>query len=125
VSELEFLANMNISPITVEKLRGLGWHIIRVSEIMDIKSKDLQILDYAKEHNKVLITQDLDFSAILAAKGYEKPSVISLRFDNAEPNFIADRIVEIVKEFEKELEEGIVLSVDEASARYRNLPITP
>jgi len=121
---LEFLANMNISPITVEKLRGLGWNIIRVSEIMDRGSKDVKILDYAKEHNKVLITQDLDFSALLVAKRYEKPSVISLRFDNAEPNFIADRMVEIVKEFEKELEEGIVLSVDETSARYRNLPIT-
>jgi len=47
-----------------------------------------------------------------------------LRFDNAEPSFIADRIVEIVKEFEKELEDGIVISVDETSARYRNLPIT-
>ena len=121
---LEFLANMNIFPITVEKLRGLGWNIIRVSEIMDRGSKDVKILDYAKEHNKVLITQDLDFSALLAAKRYEKPSVISLRFDNAEPDFIADRMVEIVKEFEKELEEGIVLSVDETSARYRNLPIT-
>ena len=121
---LEFLANMNISPITVEKLRGLGWNIIRVSEIMDRGSKDVKILDYAKEHNKVLITQDLDFSALLVAKRYEKPSVISLRFDNAEPNFIADRMVEIVEEFEKELEEGIVLSVDETSARYRNLPIT-
>ena len=65
---LEFLANMNISPITVEKLRGLGWNIIRVSEIMDRGSKDVKILDYAKEHNKVLITQDLDFSALLAAK---------------------------------------------------------
>jgi predicted nuclease of predicted toxin-antitoxin system len=121
---LEFLANMNISPITVGKLRGLGWNIVRVSEIMDRGTKDVTILDYAKEHNKILITQDLDFSALLAANRYEKPSVVSLRFDNAEPNFIADRIMEIVKEFEKELEDGIVISVDEISARYRNLPIT-
>jgi predicted nuclease of predicted toxin-antitoxin system len=121
---LEFLANMNISPITVEKLRGMGWNILRVAEIMDKRSKDARILDYAREHNKVVITQDLDFSALLATLGYEKPSVVSLRFDNAEPGFLADRIVEIVKEFEKELAEGIVLSVDETSARYRDLPIT-
>lgn len=122
---LEFLANMNISPITVEKLRGLGWNIIRVSEIMERGTKDIVILDYAKHNNKVLITQDLDFSALLAAKRYDKPSVVSLRFDNAEPNFIADRIVEIVKDFEEELKEGVVISVDETSARYRNLPIAP
>ena len=34
-----------------------------------------------------------------------------------------NRIIEIVNELEKELSEGVVVSVDEISARYRNLPI--
>jgi predicted nuclease of predicted toxin-antitoxin system len=125
VSGLKFLANMNISPLTVEDLKKLGWDIVRVPEIMDIKSKDLQILTYAREHNRVVITQDLDFSSLLALSGYEKPSVINLRVDNARPDFITSRIVEIVNELEKELGEGIVVSVDEISARYRSLPIEP
>ena len=120
---LEFLANMNISPLTVGDLRMLGWNIVRIPEIMDSKSKDIDILAYARDHNKVVITQDLDFSSLLALKGYEKPSVINLRFENARPDFITNRIIEIVKELEKELDEGIVVSVDEISARYRNLPI--
>jgi predicted nuclease of predicted toxin-antitoxin system len=110
VSGLKFLANMNISPLTVEDLKKLGWDIVRVPEIMDIKSKDLQILTYAREHNRVVITQDLDFSSLLALSGYEKPSVINLRVDNARPDFIT---------------RGIVVSVDEISARYRSLPIEP
>ena len=120
---LEFLVDMNISPLTVGELRTMGWNIVRVPEIMDSKSKDIDILTYAREHNKVVITQGLDFSSLLALKGYEKPSVINLRFENAKPEFITNRIVEIVNELEKELEEGIVVSVDETSARYRNLPI--
>jgi hypothetical protein len=36
---------------------------------------------------------------------------------------IFHRIIEIVNEMEEELEEGIIISVDEASGRYRNLPI--
>jgi len=123
VPGLEFLANMNISPLTVRDLRMLGWNIVRIPEIMDSKSKDIDILTYARDHNKVVITQDLDFSSLLALKGYEKPSVINLRFENARPDFITNRIIEIVKELEKELDEGIVVSVDEISARYRNLPI--
>ena len=118
---LEFLANMNISPLTVGDLRTLGWNIVRVPEIMDSKSKDMDILTYARDHNKVVITQDLDFSSLLALKGYEKPSVINLRFENGKPEFITNRIIEIVNELEKELDEGIVVSVDEISARYRNL----
>jgi predicted nuclease of predicted toxin-antitoxin system len=123
VPKLEFLANMNISPLTVGDLRTLGWNIVRVPEIMDSKSKDIDILTYAREHNKVVVTQDLDFSSLLALRGYEKPSVINLRFENAKPGFITNRIIEIVSELEKELNEGIVVSVDEISARYRNLPI--
>ena len=121
--ELEFLANMNISPLTIGELKELGWKIVRVSDVMDRKSKDLEILSYAREHRKVVITQDLDFSLLLAVQGYEKPSVINLRFENARPDFITRRIIEIVDEMEKELERGIVISVDETSARYRNLPI--
>jgi predicted nuclease of predicted toxin-antitoxin system len=56
--ELDFFANMNISPLTVLKLREMGWNIERVSEVMDIGSKDIDILEYAKEKNKVIITHD-------------------------------------------------------------------
>jgi predicted nuclease of predicted toxin-antitoxin system len=101
VPRLEFLANMNISPLTVEGLLKIGWNIIRVSEILDKKSKDIEILSYAQNHNKVVITQDLDFSTLLAVRGFRKPSVINLRFSNARPDFVMDRIIEIVSEMEK------------------------
>jgi predicted nuclease of predicted toxin-antitoxin system len=123
VPKLEFLANMNISPLTIEQLRRLGWNIIRVSEVMDTKSKDKEVLAYAREYNKILIKQDLDFSTLLAVGGLNKPSVINLRFENANPDFVTNRIIKIVSEMAKELEEGVVISVDETSARYRNLPI--
>lgn len=78
--ELEFLADMNISPLTVDRLKKLGCNVIRVSDVMDRKSKDIEILTYALEHDKVVITQDLDFSMALAVSGYKKPSVI-LRYN--------------------------------------------
>ena len=121
--ELDFMANMNISPYTVKNLREKGWNIVRVSELMDAGSKDIEILKYAREHNKVLITQDLDFSALLAVGGYEKPSIINLRLENARPDYVTNRIIATVSELEKELELGIIVRVDEVSARYKSLPI--
>jgi len=114
---------MNISPLTVEALKNHGWDIIRVSEVMDQKSKDIDVLLFAQQQNRVVITQDLDFSQILALRGYPKPSLISLRFENARPDFLTARIIDVVSSMEKELEEGVVVTVDEISARYRNLPI--
>jgi len=50
-------------------------------------------------------------------------SPINLRVENARPDFIVKRIVEVVSEMENELKEGVVVSVDEVTARFRNLPI--
>jgi predicted nuclease of predicted toxin-antitoxin system len=124
VADLEYLADMNISPLTVEQLRQQGWNIIRVSEIMKSNSKDKEVLAYARDNNKVLITQDLDFSMLLAVGGYTKPSVINLRLEKAHPDYVTTRITEVAADMAKELAEGVVVSVDESSARYRNLPIT-
>lgn len=121
--ELDFFANMNISPSTVLKLREMGWSIERVSEVMDIGSKDIDILEYAKEKNKVIITQDLDYSMLLAIGGYTKPSLINLRVENAKPDFITARIIDAVSAIENQLKEGAVVTVDETSVRYRNLPL--
>jgi predicted nuclease of predicted toxin-antitoxin system len=123
VPDIEFLADMNISPSTVKQLRKKGWDIVRISEILDRKSTDIKIINYAKEHNKVIITQDLDFSMLLAVRGYTKPSVINLRLENARSDFITKRIIAAVSLMEKELRDGIIVTVDETSVRYRNLPI--
>jgi len=105
VAKLEFLANMNISPLTVEQLRTRGWNISRVSQVMKKNSKDLDILIYAQRQNKVVITLDLDFSTLLALRGYTKPSVINLRLENPRPNLVSARIIDVVSMMQKELEE--------------------
>jgi len=121
--DIQFLADMNISPVTVKQLKKQGWNIVRISEILDRKSTDIKIINYAREHNKVIITQDLDFSMLLAVRGYTKPSVINLRVENARSDFITKRIIAVVSLMEKELRDGIIVTVDETSLRYRNLPI--
>ena len=121
--DLRFLADMNISPMTVRELKERGWNIVRVAEVLNANAKDEDILSYARGNNMVLITQDLDFSALLAIGGYAGPSVISLRLEEPHPMLVARRLVDVVSEIVRQLKEGIVVSVDEATARYRNLPI--
>lgn len=123
MGELSFLADMNISPLTVSQLKGRGWKIIRSSDVMDKSAKDLDLLEYARRRNMVIITQDLDFSMLLAVKGYEKPSLINVRLEEARPDHVTSRIIDAVSEMEPELMKGAVVSVDETSVRYRHLPI--
>jgi predicted nuclease of predicted toxin-antitoxin system len=61
-ADLRLLANMNISPETVNALSEKGIDIVRVSQILPVTSSDREILDLARQENRVVVTQDLDFS---------------------------------------------------------------
>jgi predicted nuclease of predicted toxin-antitoxin system len=78
-AELRYLADMNISPLTVQALRQDGLDIVRVSDLLPVDAADSEILAWARQEDRVVVTQDLDFSALLALGGYGRPSLITLR----------------------------------------------
>ncbi len=92
---------------------------------MEKSTKDFYLLEYARRNGMVIITQDLYFSMLLALKGYEKPSLINLRFEDPQPGYATSRIIDTVSALEPELTKGAVVTVDGTSVRYRQLPIRP
>ena len=120
---LRFLADMNLSPITVDALQREGWDIVRVSTLLPANASDAQILVLARRQNRVVITQDLDFSALLALGGHAQPSLITLRLSNTDPSLVTERLRQIVPQSEQALEEGSAVTVDDSSLRIRRLPI--
>ena len=86
-----FLTNMNISPKTVEALREQGWDIGRVSQFLPKNASDQEILAFARQEDRVLVTQDLDFSTLLALGGFDQPSLITLRLSEGDPDSVSRR----------------------------------
>ncbi len=115
---------MNISPATVAALRQKGLDIIRASEILDAKSTDSAILKFARDNNRIIITQDLDFSMLMAINGYETPSLISLRINDPAPEIVTDHILRVLASLSAELGLGITVTADELTIRFRCLPIS-
>ncbi|HAL57020.1 MAG TPA: hypothetical protein DCP63_11250 [Bacteroidetes bacterium] len=72
-----------------------------------------------------MITQELNFSRLLALRGYAQASIISLRFERASTDFVTFRLVDVVDEMYNKLATGVLVSVDEVSAGYRVLPLQP
>jgi len=87
-ANIRFLANMNISPKTVAALQQYGWEIVRVSDILPVNATDEEILELARRQDRVMVTQDLDFSALLALGGYDRPSLITLRLSTFDPEMV-------------------------------------
>ena len=73
---MKLLVDMNLLPSWVDWLARYGFEAVHWSTIGAATAPHVEILAWANEHAFVLITNDLDFSAILAAGAVSGPSVI-------------------------------------------------
>ncbi len=120
---LRFIADMNLSPLTVNALRRDEWDIVRVSDFLPANATDDAILAWARRQDSVLVTQDLDFSILLALEGFSRPSLITLRLSDTDPDVVTSRLRRIIAQVEQALREGSAVTVDDTNVRIRRLPI--
>jgi len=120
---LKLIADVHISPTTVSELQKSGYEIFRITDFIPADSSDLKIIELALEKNSSIVTQDLDFSALIAKSGMNKPSVVCLRVGNASPEQISMILKAVLPMIEAFLEDGAIVSVDDKEYRVRKLPI--
>ena len=121
---MKLLIDMNLSPIWAEMLSNSGLESVHWSKVGRAYDLDIVIFDYAKKHSYIVFTHDLDFGAILAATNSDAPSVIQLRNEDIFPtekniNFL----LSIFQQFENELQQGALLTVNKLRTKIRILPI--
>ena len=75
------------------------------------------------ERGFVVFTHDLDFGTMLALTKAEGPSVIQVRTQDITPAAIGATVKETVRRFEKELDKGALIVIDEVRTRIRVLPL--
>lgn len=120
---MKFLVDMNLSPRWVDALASEGFQAAHWSTLGKANAADVDIMAFARTHGYIVLTHDLDFSAILAATQGLKPSVIQIRAEQTGPEFIAARIIAAITAMSDELEQGALLSVEPDRGRIRTLPL--
>jgi predicted nuclease of predicted toxin-antitoxin system len=123
VSRPSFLADLNISPISIARLRQAGWDVVRSSELLPANASDEEILALARHEGRTIITQDLDFSALLALRGLDRPSLITLRLANSEPQEVERKLLESWILLNQVLTLPCAVTIDDRGVRVRKLPI--
>ena len=93
------------------------------SSIGELNAPDDTILSWARSHDYVVFTHDLDFGAILAATKTKSPSVLQVRTQDINPHHIGDLITSVLNQFQEHLLRGALISVDEDKSRARILLI--
>ena len=121
---VRYLADVNISPATVAAVRSAGFDIHRVDDNLPPTAPDSDIIALAIRHNRTVITQDLDFSALVALSGKLAPSILTLRLNAPSPAETTAVLRRVLPAVEPHLVRGALASTDGASVRVRALPVT-
>jgi predicted nuclease of predicted toxin-antitoxin system len=120
---MKVLVDMNLSPRWATELQSAGFETVHWSKVGEATAPDEEILAWCASHDHVLLTHDLDFSAILAASGGGSPSVVQLRSGNVVPDAMLARVARALRQVESELARGALVTIEPDTHRVRLLPL--
>ena len=121
---MRLLADVHISPRTVEFLHSLGYDVVRVSDVLSATASDSTIVTKAIEEGRTILTQDLDFSALVALAGKNVPSLITLRLSSSRIEHVNSILQRILPGLENAVSAGAIVTVEDSRVRRRNLPLS-
>jgi predicted nuclease of predicted toxin-antitoxin system len=120
---VRLIIDMNLSPRWVAILHDAGIEAVHWSMIGAKNAPDLEIMTFARANDYVVLTHDLDFSAILAATHGDRPSVVQIRAEDIGPEAIAGQVIAAIGQVARDLEDGALLTIDTSRSRLRLLPL--
>ena len=120
---MRIVIDMNLSPQWVSVLKTAGHEAIHWSQLGAANAADREIMEWARTNNYIVFTHDLDFGAILAATDANSPSVFQVRTQDISPKTLANMVLSSLKQFDKVLTEGALVTVNEKQARAHLLPL--
>ena len=122
---MRLLLDQNIPYLAAAKLRSMGHEAIHAVEIGFSFEPDSAYVSLGIAEDRVIVTFDADFHAILARTNHSRPSVIRIRIQNADEQQVAHLVDKLCWQYERPLLDGCALSTDGESHRMRMLPLRP
>lgn len=87
------------------------------------RAADLDILRLGRAEQRICVTLDADFHALLATSGERAPSVIRIRKEGLDGNALAALLQAVWTRVEAALATGAMVTITDRSVRTRRLPI--
>ncbi len=104
-------------------LREIGWDVQHVRERGMSQAEDVAIIELARQEQRVVVTLDADFHALLAVSGAKGPSVVRVRSEGLKAVQIAALLQRVFAVAGHELGHGAMVTVLDEKIRIKHLPI--
>ena len=111
---------------TVLILNQAGWDVVHVAEIQMSRASDVEILETAREQQRICVTLDADFHTHLAVTNAATPSVIRIRIEGLKAEAFAQLLIEVWPQINNNVDLGAaMITITDQNVRVRSLPIAP
>ena len=120
---MKLLLDQGLPRSTAVLLRSAGWDVEHVSERNMSAASDTEILAVAKQEQKIVITLDADFHALLAVSSATGPSVVRIRIEGMNGASLAAMFTATWPKVGDALQAGAMVTINERGIRIKHLPI--
>lgn len=103
LSQIKILLDQELPRGAANELRGASFDAIHVGELGMASATDGEILRLANEQDRIVVTLDADFHALLVTSGATSPSVIRIRIEGLRAVECANLIRQVVLLFADQL----------------------
>lgn len=114
---MRLLADENIARLVVISLRADGHDVMSILETARGIS-DAQVLEYAREQDRVILTHDRDFGNVLRLDVTEYAGILLIRLRKQAPEIVLERLRSFFKEHHQESIKGTLVIIAERVNRF-------
>ncbi len=121
---MRLLVDQNIARRVAALLCDAGHDAVHVADRGLSTAEDQTILEVARAEERVIVSEDTDFGALLAEAGSETPSFVLIRgAEPLAPDEQASLLTANLPGVAKELEQGAIVVLARGRVRVRPLPV--
>jgi predicted nuclease of predicted toxin-antitoxin system len=120
---IKMLLDQGLPRTAASLLRERGWDVQHVSELGMSKAEDSAIIDLARLEQRMVVTLDADFHALLAVSGATGPSVLRVRMEGQKADQVVALVERVLALASDELNQGAMITLADGKVRIKLLPV--